>query len=461
MASRDNGWDSNPTSMWPIQIPWSQVSRSPSVPAPTTQALRATPLSHSTEVSIMLAAMNLSSDDFTQSTKIIVGNAKKEFVVPTKILTLQSEFFKSACNPRWESGREGIAFTSNLNNSVNLPYISEADQKSAEFEAQWLTLAKCFVLGDFLQAYVFRNCVSDAMVVSCQTARSGLIFGATYANLDYIYGNTSSGSAIRTMVKDHIIKAARIEHVTNTLVAGLHEDRQKDILGDLSATVMVQDLRLFAIYIRNGDLDDEDIENIPDSSQSRSSNSNSRQGGYAQVDKARIILGKGDKVIYHLISSYLLGEYLQSPSFRNAIVDQLVPRYRSFFDENEERVPIWNLEWTFGGIRNSGLQRFVADVWNLAMSERTFRVALKEGYFNEAVGEEVGALALRDRQIRYRETVPWYRNACTYHDHPKGMFNSPCRDAYSINGQESVGSAELVETSWDDSDQEQDNPDAW
>ncbi|KAH9220673.1 hypothetical protein DL95DRAFT_479391 [Leptodontidium sp. 2 PMI_412] len=166
---------------------------------------------------------------------------------------------------------------------------------------------------------------------------------------------TNGGSSRVTLPTTPLTK--RSEYFFNSLAKDWKEANSG--IYHLSDT-RIDDLRLFAVYIRNGDIDDENIESILGSSQTRYKNGISEQGGYAQLDKESIKLGEGDKIIHRFIGSYLLGAYLQSPCFRNAIMDQLVPRYRSFFNENKDRVPIWNLEWSFGGVRNSGVRVLVA-----------------------------------------------------------------------------------------------------
>ena len=208
-----------------------------------------------------------------------------------------------------------------------------------------------------------------------------------------------------------------------------------------------QNLQLFSHYVRKGYLDETDIDSISRPGLSAEEEQEYVHGtlGYVRAGKDDIEFGPPDMLIDRLLNAYLLGEYLQSPGFCNEIMDQITIHYRYFSDENDETAPLWNLELAFGGIRNSGLQRFVADVLNRALSEKTFRIAVQEGYLNDVVGEEMAAATLRDKDQKYGERIPWRRSQCTYHDHPSGTFNSPCHDPYSLNGREQA----TAETPWD------------
>ena len=132
-------------------------------------------------------------------------------------------------------------------------------------------------------------------------------------------------------------------------------------------------------------------------------------------------------VIDRLIGCYFLGEYLQSPGFCNAVMDQLTQYYGTFYNENNNAVPLWNLHHAFSGIRKSGLQRYVADIITYPLTEKTFRLARELGHLNDVVGEEISAAFFRDREEMFRG-LPWWRRICTYHDHPTGRFQSPCKD---------------------------------
>ncbi|PVH75312.1 hypothetical protein DL98DRAFT_536713 [Cadophora sp. DSE1049] len=194
----------------------------------------------------------------------------------------------------------------------------------------------------------------------------------------------------------------------------------------------LQELQVFAQFVRKGDLDDVDIAKMlsnPVKSKDEKELYVHGITGYARGGKFEIEFDYPDVVIDRLIGCYLLGEYLQSPGFCNAVMDQLTQYYRSFFNDNDNAVPLWNLHFAFGGIRNSGMQRYVADILNHSLSEKTFRLALELDYFNDIVGEEVCAAAFRDREQKFRGP-PWWRRNCTYHDHPAGMFNSPCKDEW-------------------------------
>ncbi|XMA18695.1 hypothetical protein WAI453_011486 [Rhynchosporium graminicola] len=87
----------------------------------------------------------------------------------------QSEFFRSACNPRWESGKTNT-ITLNEEDSViisiflswlytsdikhNEGYIS-IDGKEAPcdtiLKTHWMQLVQCFVFGEMLMATTFKG----------------------------------------------------------------------------------------------------------------------------------------------------------------------------------------------------------------------------------------------------------------------------------------------------------------
>jgi hypothetical protein len=132
-----------------------------------------------------------------------------------------------ACNPRWESGRSNQIILEEEDPTtfaLFLAWVQTSRIESAEcfievsidripFEtssnigSQWTQLCACFVSGDYLQAYDFKNCVMDLLVLNCRMQHYflGLRAGTDPKDLSYIYQKTNRGSPLRQLVIDIVV----------------------------------------------------------------------------------------------------------------------------------------------------------------------------------------------------------------------------------------------------------------
>ncbi|KAE9368718.1 hypothetical protein N431DRAFT_470406 [Stipitochalara longipes BDJ] len=85
--------------------------------------------------------------------------------------------------------------------------------------------------------------------------------------------------------------------------------------------------------------------------------------------------------------TFIIGESLQALAFQDKIMHKLFWTYQRFYEANEGRVPLGNVEYVFENSKNSCLRNFVADVLIFGMSERTVSQAFKEGHLSKVVGE--------------------------------------------------------------------------
>jgi hypothetical protein len=128
-------------------------------------------------------------------------------------------------------------------------------------------------------------------------------------------------------------------------------------------------------------------------------------------------LGKWDPEIHRLVELMLMGEFLKAPAFMNAIMDQLISAYRRFYQENDGRVPLGNVNHIFENSSGSYLQRFIVDNLFYSMSETTRMQAFKEGHLKDYIRirrhlrADDTAYTVRDapwdHREQYMELAPW------------------------------------------------------
>jgi hypothetical protein len=121
--------------------------------------------------------------------------------------------------------------------------------------------------------------------------------------------------------------------------------------------------------------------------------------------KDDIRLGKWDHEIHRLIELMLMGEILEAPTFLNAVMDRLISAYQRFYQENDGRVPLGNVNHIFEKSTNQNLMRFIVDILIFGMPERTRLQALLEGHL-ELFIERRSALREYDTQDDVRD-APW------------------------------------------------------
>jgi hypothetical protein len=160
-----------------------------------------------------------------------------EFTVPKWSICFHSDFFRTACNGRWETIERthtiyldtidpvifGIFLTWMYTGSLKfcgyqLPSIEGISVNALLDSAtskQWDILAKCFVAADFLQAPNFQNVVCDALIHNSKIQSTGLsrgkVGGSGHREVAYIWEHTMPNSAIRSIVLNQMITRARLD----------------------------------------------------------------------------------------------------------------------------------------------------------------------------------------------------------------------------------------------------------
>jgi hypothetical protein len=128
----------------------------------------------------------------------------------------------------------------------------------------------------------------------------------------------------------------------------------------------------------------------------------------AQVGKQYLRMGVWDVNIHQLIELLIVGERLDAPAFENAVMDKLLWTYRKFYQENEGRVPLGNVEYVFASTENLYLRKFVLDCLIFAMSNRSAEIAIMYGHLSEELVDNMVARgSVTIGQVR---DAPW--------DHP-------------------------------------------
>jgi hypothetical protein len=178
------------------------------------------------------------SASYSEQVKVIVGKEQATFFIQKGVLCSNSEFFKAACNDRWESGRTStvtIAEEDPQVFSLFMAWLATGEvENAAEFRElagepstnEWLEsaevlfqqLAHAYVLGDILQAPQFLNSVIDKCL-SLSKLTGGVGSDATYAlggtqeSVKYIFTHTTPQCPLRQLVVDQFIKYIDVDKV--------------------------------------------------------------------------------------------------------------------------------------------------------------------------------------------------------------------------------------------------------
>ena len=169
------------------------------------------------------AANSASSETFLDLVEIIVGSTKTRFLAHTAAICAKSDFFKAACNERWESGRTRTVtledydvghftifmcwlVTGELNKASSYVEVESNDETKMKtsLEKQWKQLAACRILGDFLQASDFKNSVMDSLQKNQRIydENCSMIGGSGFDDILLVWANTVTGSPLRRILLD-------------------------------------------------------------------------------------------------------------------------------------------------------------------------------------------------------------------------------------------------------------------
>ncbi|TAQ86877.1 hypothetical protein B7494_g4796 [Chlorociboria aeruginascens] len=154
------------------------------------------------------------------------------------------------------------------------------------------------------------------------------------------------------------------------------------------------------------------------------------KGNFARANWEGITYGEIDMKLDRLIHAINFADYLQCPSFKNALMDDFLVQYERFVDD-EQCVPLWNLDIVFElDSPITPLQQFVVDSLYHMLNEQTYKEALDNLITLETAGK-IAAVAFQRKNKPL--IVPWTRNRCAYHEHPPGKFFSMCDDGFSVH----------------------------
>lgn len=190
--------------------------------------------------------------------KILVGEANQEFNVPKSLICAESEFFKLACNERWDSGRTNTVtlkedspktfsiflawlLLGDIRNSADLTPLKNVDSFNYEaapatvisrLSTQWGELIHCYVLGDSSQAANFCNHIMDALLLTAEIMNEKDLLlraqGHHAMQYSYIFSNTARGSPLRRLAVDYHIANAPFDIIEEDLryegIADFYQD---------------------------------------------------------------------------------------------------------------------------------------------------------------------------------------------------------------------------------------------
>jgi hypothetical protein len=182
------------------------------------------------------------------SIEVIVGHSTPVvFGVHEKIICASSDFFATAMSGHWKESKTRSITLKETDPAIFKIYVHwlyyqqlpvRSDQGGWVGNIEYLQLAKCYTLGDFLQDVDFKDSVLDAMKEKRSTvAKDGhnwLPFGQV---IGHIYDNTVESSKARTLLVDMYVHHG---HVFWLKGWSRVEDLPKQFLYDLSVALLEQ-----------------------------------------------------------------------------------------------------------------------------------------------------------------------------------------------------------------------------
>ncbi|KAL2063378.1 hypothetical protein VTL71DRAFT_5183 [Oculimacula yallundae] len=150
-------------------------------------------------------------------------------------------------------------------------------------------------------------------------------------------------------------------------------------------------------------------------------------------NKSTVFIADAPMRIRSLVSAYLLGDYLGTPSFQNDIMDSLLLEYQNLY-EKDNQIPLYNIPIitsNFG--RASAIQKLVADAVYACLSPESMNKAVRMGLLNGDVTAAVASIGMGNEAVRrLGRDMPWDRLKCRYHVHPEGHLSGICQDMWSL-----------------------------
>jgi hypothetical protein len=140
-----------------------------------------------------------------------------------------------------------------------------------------------------------------------------------------------------------------------------------------------------------------------------------------------------------LTHCYFLGDYIGTPAFQNDVMDEISHLYHDLHN-TDSKIPLHNIGYICQRTTaTSPLRRFVVNAIRCGLSKKTLTQAAELDLIPLDVVVAIAADAIGDVDEPWKapnHCLPWLANPCTFHAHPKGAFNAPCLDPFSINGRE-------------------------
>ncbi|KAK4553605.1 hypothetical protein LTR86_009401 [Recurvomyces mirabilis] len=149
--------------------------------------------------------------DFLNTVTVLVGETKKAFQIPEGLLCQRSDFFKVACNERWQKEVQGpLALPEDdpQTFSTYLQILYQDQVVAADNEADWFKeMSTNYVLADKLCDTFATNLIMDSIVgylhgSECEAAPSP-------TTVSLIYSSTATGSPLRGLLVQYCATRAR------------------------------------------------------------------------------------------------------------------------------------------------------------------------------------------------------------------------------------------------------------
>ncbi|CAG9989478.1 unnamed protein product [Clonostachys byssicola] len=181
-----------------------------------------------------------------QTIEVIVG-AKKHvpFTIHENVICASSQFFKKAMSGEWSEAKSRSVRLADEDPDVFHIYTQwlyhdtfpvRVDKPGVEGNAEYLLLAKAYVLGDMLQDGNFKDAILDAMVEKTESKLSNdtTLFPVGPV-IRHIYDNTMESSEARRLLVDLYTEHGRGDWLRKR---ASREDLPKEFLYDLVVAVL-------------------------------------------------------------------------------------------------------------------------------------------------------------------------------------------------------------------------------
>lgn len=168
------------------------------------------------------------------------------FHIHEKLVCASSDFCKCAVNGPWKESKSRSIVLDDVDASIFQIYVSwlyraqlpvRIDAPGHEGNAEYLALARAYVLGDRLQDVAFCDACIDTMIIKSQTpAADGHSWNPVGPVIACIYENTTTRSKVRMFLVDLYVRNGVGNWLTKW--ADKDTDLPKDFLFDLAVALL-------------------------------------------------------------------------------------------------------------------------------------------------------------------------------------------------------------------------------